>query len=116
MSVTCIIVVMVKPVRMHVARTPSQYVDKAGNVHRYESVLGRRIPRRHKVRHETVANLSKLPAETITAIEATLKGQTLVAPRRGVRHSFFAARRCSRGSSHGPQGGYAGLVGASVSI
>ncbi|KZS65040.1 transposase, partial [Mycobacterium ostraviense] len=32
-----------------------------------------------KVRHETLANLSKLPAEAITAIEASLKGQTLVA-------------------------------------
>jgi hypothetical protein len=32
-----------------------------------------------KVRNETVANLSILPAESIAAIEATLKGQTLVA-------------------------------------
>jgi hypothetical protein len=31
-----------------------------------------------KVRNETVANLSMLPAEAIDAIEATLKGQTLV--------------------------------------
>src|SRR6202163_1808172 len=70
---------MAKPVRMHVARTPSRYVDKAGDVHRYESVLVRRSYRDgKKVRHETLANLSKLPAEVITAIEATLKGQTLV--------------------------------------
>jgi alkylated DNA nucleotide flippase Atl1 len=54
-------------------------VDKAGNVHRYESVLVRRSYRDgKKVRHETLANLSKLPAEVITAIEATLKGQQLV--------------------------------------
>jgi hypothetical protein len=54
-------------------------VDKAGNVHRYESVLVRRSYRDgKKVRHETLANLSKLPAEVIAAIEATLKGQTLV--------------------------------------
>ncbi|WP_239656269.1 IS1634 family transposase [Mycobacterium riyadhense] len=65
--------------RMHVARTPSRYVDKAGNVHRYESVLVRRTYREgKKVRHETLANLSKLPAEAIAAIEATLKGQALV--------------------------------------
>ena len=65
--------------RMHVARTPSQYVDKAGTVHRYESVLVRRSYRDgKKVRHETLANLSKLPAEVIAAIEATLKGQALV--------------------------------------
>jgi hypothetical protein len=64
---------------MHVARTPSKYVDKAGNVHRYESVLVRRTYRDgDKVRHETLANLSKLPAETIAVIEATLKGQVMV--------------------------------------
>src|SRR5271168_2987068 len=70
---------MAKPVRMHVARTPSRYVDTAGTVHRYESVLVRRSYRDgNRVRHATLANLSKLPAEVITAIEATLKGQTLV--------------------------------------
>jgi hypothetical protein len=70
---------MANPMRMHVARTPSKYVDKAGNVHRYESVLVRRSYRDgNKVRHETLSNLSKLPAEAITAIEATLKGRTLV--------------------------------------
>jgi hypothetical protein len=54
-------------------------VDKAGNVHRYESVLVRRTYRDgNKVRHETLANLSKLPAETIAVIEATLKGQVMV--------------------------------------
>ena len=31
-----------------------------------------------KVRHETLANLSALPAETVTAVEATLKGERLV--------------------------------------
>jgi hypothetical protein len=64
---------------MHVARTPSTYVDKTGIVHRYESVLVRRSYRDgKKVRHETLSNLSKLPAEVIAAVEATLKGQTLV--------------------------------------
>ena len=54
-------------------------MDKAGNVHRYESVLVRRTYRDgNKVRHETLANLSKLPAETIAVIEATLKGQVMV--------------------------------------
>src|SRR5712675_2895473 len=70
---------MAKPMRMHVARTPSRYVDKAGNVHRYESVLVRRTYREGgKVKHETLANLSRLPAEAVAALEATLKGQTLV--------------------------------------
>ena len=31
------------------------------------------------MKHETLANLSRLPAEAVTALEATLKGQTLVA-------------------------------------
>ena len=54
-------------------------MDKAGTVHRYESVLVRRSYRDGtKVRHETLANLSKLPVEVIAAIEATLKGQALV--------------------------------------
>jgi hypothetical protein len=65
---------------MHVARTSSKYVDKAGNVRCYQSILVRRTFRHGgKVRHETLANLSKLPAEAIAAIEATLKGQPLVA-------------------------------------
>lgn len=64
---------------MHVARTLTKYVDKAGNVRRYESILVRRTFREGaKVRHETLANLSKLPAKTVAAVEATLKGQTLV--------------------------------------
>ena len=54
-------------------------MDKAGNVRRYESVLVRRTYRDgKKVRHQTLANLSKLPAEVIAVIEATLKGQALV--------------------------------------
>ncbi|PIJ31925.1 transposase [Mycobacterium heckeshornense] len=54
-------------------------MDKAGNVRRYESVLVRRTYRDgKKVRHETLANLSKLPADVIAAVEGTLKGQVLV--------------------------------------
>ena len=64
---------------MHVARTPSKYVDKAGNVRRYESVLVRRTYRDgKKVRHETLATLSKLPTDVIATVEAALKGQTMV--------------------------------------
>jgi hypothetical protein len=44
---------------MHVARTLTKYVDKAGNVRRYESILVRRTFREGaKVRHVTLANLS----------------------------------------------------------
>jgi hypothetical protein len=45
----------------------------------YESVLVRRTYRDGaKVRHETLANLSALPAEAVSAIEAILKGERLV--------------------------------------
>jgi hypothetical protein len=45
----------------------------------YESVLVRRTYRDGaKVRHETLANLSALPADAVSAIEATLKGERLV--------------------------------------
>ena len=55
-------------------------MNKQGQQRDYESVYLRRTFRDGaKVRNETLANLSMLPAETIAAIEATLKGQTLVA-------------------------------------
>jgi hypothetical protein len=54
-------------------------VDSQGRRRVYESVYLRRTYREgDKVRHETLANLSMLPEAAITAIEATLKGQTLV--------------------------------------
>jgi hypothetical protein len=89
---------MVKSAPMHVARTPSRYVDKSGTVHRYESMLVRRSYRDGgKVKHETLANLSKLPPEAVAAIEAGLKGQPLVAAgseftiARSVPHGHVAA-------------------------
>jgi hypothetical protein len=54
-------------------------VAKSGERRVYESVLVRRTYREGgKVRHETLANLSALPAEAVAAIEATLKGERLV--------------------------------------
>jgi hypothetical protein len=64
---------------MHVARNKRAYVAKSGERRVYESVLVRRTYRDGgKVRHETLANLSALPAEAVAAIEATLKGERLV--------------------------------------
>src|SRR6516225_1788680 len=64
---------------MHVARNKRAYVAKSGEQRVYESVLVRRTYRDGgKVRHETLANLSALPAEAVAAIEATLKGERLV--------------------------------------
>jgi hypothetical protein len=54
-------------------------VDKAGQVRDYESVYLRRTYRDgSKVRNETVANLSALPAHVIDWIEAGLRGAQLV--------------------------------------
>jgi len=57
----------------------SSHVDKGGQRREYESVYLRRTYREGaKVRNETLANLSMLPPQAVDAIEATLKGQTLV--------------------------------------
>ena len=64
---------------MHVARIRSGYTDKAGRRHDYESAYLRRTYRDGgTVRHETVANLSGLPEQTVGLIEAALKGTALV--------------------------------------
>ena len=65
--------------RVHVVRVKKTHVDKQGGERVYESVYLRRTYRDGaKVRNETVANLSMLPAEAVAAVEATLKGQQLV--------------------------------------
>jgi hypothetical protein len=70
---------------MHVARNKRTYVAKSGEQRVYESVLVRRTYREGgKVRHETLANLSALPAVTVAAVEATLKGERLVPAARAV--------------------------------
>jgi len=67
------------PMAMHVARIRSSHVDRSGQRRDYESVLLRRTFREAgKVKHETLANLSGLGAETVTAIEAALGGVRLV--------------------------------------
>jgi len=64
---------------MHVARIRSGYTDKAGRRHDYESAYLRRTYRDGgTVRHETLANLSGLPEQTVGLIEAALKGAALV--------------------------------------
>ena len=84
--------------KVHVVRVKKTHVDKQGRQRDYESVYLRRTFRDgDKVRNETVANLSMLPAATITAIEASLKGQTLIAAgseftkARSLPHGHVAA-------------------------
>src|SRR5512135_415313 len=65
--------------RAHVVRVKKTHVDRQGRERVYESVLLRRTYRDGpKVRNQTLANLSMLPAAAIAALEATLKGHTLV--------------------------------------
>jgi hypothetical protein len=73
-------------------------VDKQGQRREYTSAYLRRTYRDGAtVRNETVANLSMLPPEAVDAIEATLKGQTLVpagsefAITRSLPHGHVAA-------------------------
>jgi hypothetical protein len=91
---------MEQPAAMHVARIKSSHTDKHGERREYESRLLRRTYREDgKVRHETLANLSKLPGHVIDAVEAALKGAALVpagqAPAvtvaRSVPHGHVAA-------------------------
>jgi hypothetical protein len=84
--------------KVHVVRVRRSHVDKLGRRRDYESVYLRRTFRDGaRVGNETVANLSMLPAGAITAIEATLKGQTLIAAgsefskTRSLPHGHVAA-------------------------
>ena len=84
--------------RVHVVRVRKTHVDKQGRRREYTSAYLRRTYRDGTaVRNETVANLSMLPPEAVDAIEATLKGQTLVpagsefAITRSLPHGHVAA-------------------------
>src|SRR5664280_2368635 len=64
---------------MHVARVVGRYTAKSGVHREYVSHLLRRTFRADgKVRHETLANLSPLPAAAIEAVRASLAGKTLL--------------------------------------
>jgi hypothetical protein len=91
---------MEQPTAMHVARIRSSHTDKQGRRREYESRLLRRTYRDGGgVRHETLANLSKLPDHVVDAVEAALKGQALAAARdapavtiaRALPHGHVAA-------------------------
>jgi hypothetical protein len=64
---------------MHVAKVVGRYTAKSGERREYVSHLLRRTYRDGaKVKHETLANLSALPAPAIEAVRASLAGKTLV--------------------------------------
>ena len=81
------VVMLEQPTAMHVARIKSSHTDKQGRRREYESRLLRRTYREDgKVKHETLANLSKLPDHVVDTVEAALSGDALApaqgAPRR----------------------------------
>ena len=64
---------------VHVVRVRKSHVDKQGQRRDYQSAYLRRTFRVDgKVRNETVANLSALPAHVVDWVDAGLKGQSLV--------------------------------------
>jgi hypothetical protein len=68
-----------KPGSMHVAKIERRHGDRV-----YTSHLIRRSVREGKrVRHETIANVSKLPAEAIEALRRALAGEQLVGAASG---------------------------------
>jgi hypothetical protein len=70
---------------MHVAKITNRRVDKSGKPREYVSHLLRRTYRDGgKVKHETLANLSPLPAPAIEAVRAALAGKTLVVAGEGL--------------------------------
>ena len=80
---------------MHVDRVRSRHTSKSGETREYESRLLRRSFRKPdgKVGKETLANLSMLPPAAVDAIEAVLKGSTLV--------DASAALSITRSRAHG---------------
>jgi hypothetical protein len=90
---------MDQPTAMHVARIRSAHTGKDGQRRDYESRLLRRTYRDgDKVRHETIANMSKMPGSVVDAVEAALKGEILVPAgeaavtvARSVPHGHVAA-------------------------
>src|SRR5262249_28754812 len=64
------------PTAMHVATTKKRHVTKSGQERLYESHLLRRSFREDgKVKHETLANLTPLPAEQIDLLRRSLNGE-----------------------------------------
>lgn len=83
---------------MHVDRVRSRHTAKSGEIREYESRLLRRSFRKPdgRVGKETLANLSALPEAAVDAIEAVLKGKTLIeagaalSVRRSLAHGHVA--------------------------
>ena len=88
---------------MHVAKIRRRHGDRE-----YVSHLVRRSVRDGKrVRHETIANISRLPADAIEALTLALRGVRLLPAGEAFRIVRFAATRSCRGGAQ--SGGAAGV-------
>src|SRR4029453_1963008 len=78
---------------VHVVTTRGEYKGRV-----YEAHLLRRTYREGgKVRNETLANLSRLPRETIELVRRSLRGEQFLSAAEGVRGRALAAARPRRG-------------------
>ena len=73
-----------RPGAMHVAKVSKKYMTRSGPRASVSFLLGRTFRDAGKVKHETLANLSPLPAATIEAARASLAGSALVVAGQGV--------------------------------
>jgi len=95
---------------MHVAKVSKKYVTQSGPRESLSYLLRRTYRDGGKVKHETLANFSALPTDTLEAVRASLTGQTLVAAGRRSGGEPFAPARAS-GSGSGKALGPPGFVG-----
>ena len=85
---------MVNDSPVHVTTQRRHYVGKDGMERVYETHLLRRSFREDgKVRNETAANLSHLPAAAITAVRSVLAGRDLVDAASVVAHHGAGEQR-----------------------
>ena len=69
---------------MHVAKVSKKYGTASGPRESVSYLLRRTYRDAGKVKHETLANLSPLPAAAIEAVRAALAGQALVVAGQGL--------------------------------
>ena len=87
---------------VHVTTQRRHYTGKDGRERVYETHLLRRSWREDgKVRNETVANLSRLPGETIELIRRSLAGEKFIPAAAARGGPVAAAWACRRGVRHG---------------
>jgi hypothetical protein len=108
--------------KVHVVRVSKTHLDKAGQARQYSSAYLRRTYREAgKVKNETVANLSALPAHVVDLVEAGLKGKAMVPageavtitrslPHGHVAAVYAMARKLGLPGLLGPAGAARGLA------